>query len=87
MVGNYGFMDQIAALRWVQKNISDSVEIPTNVTVFGESAGGFSVSMLLTSPLTQGLFSRAIIESGGGRTNLGGPRYLDTCPTERALVG
>ena len=67
LLGNYAFMDQIAALKWVQRNIAGFGGDPRNVTIFGESAGGVSVNTLLETPLAQGLFARAIIESGGGR--------------------
>jgi para-nitrobenzyl esterase len=77
--GNFGYLDQIAALQWVQHNIASFGGDPSNVTLFGESAGGGSVLAMLTSPLTHGLFQRAIVESGGGRGGLvGEPRLSVT---------
>ena len=68
--GNYLFLDMIAALKWVQKNIAAFGGDPDNVTIFGQSGGGSKVIGLLSSPLAQGLFHRVIIQSGGGLVGL-----------------
>jgi para-nitrobenzyl esterase len=63
--GNYGLLDQIEALRWVRRNITAFGGDPSNVTIFGESAGAMGVVQMLASPLARGLFQKAIAESGG----------------------
>ena len=81
--GNYGILDQIAALEWIRDNIAGFGGAPDRITIFGESAGGSSVCVLLATPRASGLFHRAAIQSGGGCFSLptldgaGGQSALD----------
>jgi para-nitrobenzyl esterase len=86
-LANYAIMDQIAALKWVRRNIAAFGGDPNNVTICGESAGGMSVHILMTSPESRGLFEKAIVQSGGGRANLMRGRKLSGSPDSAEAIG
>lgn len=86
--GNYGLYDQITALRWIRAHIADFGGDPGNVTLMGQSAGGMCVLKLCTSPETEGLFHRAVILSGGGKSETfrGEVTMEDNMPFGDALI-
>jgi para-nitrobenzyl esterase len=86
-LANYAIMDQIAALKWVRRNIGAFGGDSGNVTICGESAGGMSVHVLMTSPAAAGLFQKAIVQSGGGRTSLLRGRPLAGGPDSAEAIG
>jgi len=85
--GNYGLYDQMTALKWLQTNIASFGGDPDNVTILGQSAGAMSVQQLILSPLTEGLFHKAVLISGGGIHPRYTPRDLKTlCDFGRTVM-
>jgi para-nitrobenzyl esterase len=84
--GNYGLLDQLASLAWVRKNISRFGGDPDNITLFGESAGAIDAGVLITSPLSSGLFRRVISESGPA-FGVGSARTLAEAESAGAAIG
>lgn len=82
--GNYGILDQIAALQWVYDNIEDFHGDPKQITIFGQSAGSMSVQTLVSSELTKNMISKAILQSGGGYKN---GLSKDLSPQEAMALG